>query len=295
VQSILLDGVPATVDAASATSIMATMGSLSEQTDFYRGEAHIVSNTGAVVTGGSYTHQQSGRVTSFSPQSGRAGTRITVEGDNLLGYGDDIDRVLIAGVEGRVVEVVTTSRVIVQAGVGQLGMEGPISLTSNTGAVVSSAEIFFVYEEQGSITAVTPSEGAEGSGILISGTALRPSGTLITNVTIGGSPVSRIVTQSDTEVSVLVGPAPVTNDTNATITITASDGSTISGGSFTFLNLTLFLPLLNQGQMGTLVQILLPNDTAFNPSLPLFATIGGQEAVIIGASVESGYSVSPSI
>ena len=265
------------------------MGSLSEQTDFYRGEVHIVSNTGAVVAGGSYTHRPSGNVTSFSPQSGRAGTRITVEGDNLLGYGDDIDRVLIAGVEGRVVEVVTTSRVIVQAGVGQLGMEGPISLTSNTGAVVSSADIFFVYEEQGSITTVTPSEGAEGSGILISGTALRPSGTLITNVTIGGSPVSRIVTQSDTEVSVLVGPAPVTNVTNATITITASDGSTISGGSFTFLNLTLSLPLLSRGQQGTLVQILLPNDAAFNPSLPLFAAIGGQQAVIIGASVESRY------
>ena len=213
-----------------------------------------------------------------------------VEGTNLLGYGNNISSVSIAGVAGRVVVIEGDFSVIVEAGAGQGGMEGSISFTSDTGATVSSApDLIFTYREQGTITDVTPAEGGEGSGILISGSALRPPGTIITRVSIGESPVSRIVTQSDTRVSFLVGPDLEPNSTNVSVTITASDGSSITGGNFSYLSLTISLPLRNEGQRGTIIRILLPNDENFRPSFPLIATISGGQAEIVERSIAGGY------
>ena len=275
---------------ATATFIRVNMSDISEQIEFYRNEVYIEADTGAIITGGSYQHQTSGVITDFNPRFGREGTRIAITGNNLSGYGDEIDRVLIAGVEGMIVDQDDAGMVVVQAGAALGGTEGPISLISITGAIVSSADgLVFTYETQGNISTVDPPEGAEGSGVLIQGTALKPSGTVIISVTIGGSPVSRIVTESETEVSVIVGPAPETGFTNAPITVTASDGSIVTGGSFTYLDLAVSLPMLDQGQQGTLVQITLPNDEAFDPSLALVATIGGRPAEKLGVSVAEGY------
>lgn len=289
VQSILLDGVTATVTEATSASITVTMNDLSEQTDFYLNVVRIVADTGAVVTGGTYTHQVSGIITDINPRMGREGTRITITGDNLTGYGDTIDEVLISGFQGMIIDQISGSTVVIEAGAAPSGTEGSILLTSNTGAIVTSpANLTFTYTSEGNISDVSPPEGAEGSGVLIQGTDLRPSGTVITGVTIGGSPVSRIVTESDTEVSVIVGPAPENGGINATIIITANDGSIVRGGNFTYLDLAVSLPDLDQGQLGTQVRVSLPNDEAFRPSLTLVAKIGEQTAETIASSVPNG-------
>ena len=283
-QSIFLDGVPAVVRMATSTLITVTMEDLSSQIGSYRNMVHIVANTGAIITGGTYNHRTSGVITNIDPRMGREGTRITITGNNLSGYGDRVDRVLIAGVEAT---IISQNGSVVDVGVGPAseGTQGTVVLISNTGAVVSSpADLVFNYTVQGIISSVSPSEGAEGSGILIEGVSLKPVGTVIIGVVIGGSPVSRIVTESESEVSVIAGPAPETGDSNLTIIITESDGSIVRGGNFSYLNLTLSLPNVDQGQLGTEVRINLPDDDAFIASLPLVARIGGQEAEIIGAS-----------
>ena len=286
VQSILLDGVTAAVNSATPTSITVTMDDISEQIDFYRGTVHIVANTGAVITGDVYNHRVSGMITSIDPRMGREGTRITITGENLLGYGEDIDEVLIAGVQGTILTSISDTSIMVRAGAASGGTSGQVTLTSNTGAVITSgSSVVFTFTEPGVITSVTPAEGTEGSGVLIEGSSLIPAGTVVTSVTIGASPVSRIVTESDAEVSVIVGPAPEQIDPNAAIIITADDGSIARGGSFTYLDLTVSLSDLDRGQQGTLVRISLPNDDAFEPSLSLVTRIGGQIAETISTDL----------
>ena len=261
------------------------MDDLSEQNDFYRGTVHIVANTGAVIVGGAYSHRQSGNITGFSPTMGQEGTRITITGTNLRGYGNQVSEVMIAGVQGEIIDQIGNSVVVVRAGPASSGVRGQITLISDTGAIiVSPSSLLFTYTDQGSIDSITPGQGGEGSGILIAGASLRPPGTVITSITIGGSPVSRIITQSESTVSVVVGPAPENGGNESIVVITADDGSIVRGGNFTYLDLTLSLPNLNRGQQGTIVAILLPNDTVFNPSLPLTAKIGEQRADVVFTS-----------
>ena len=287
VQSIFLDGVSATVIGdESPTSINVTMDDLTNQTDFNLGTVYIVADTGAVIMGGVYNHRMSGMVTNIDPNTGREGSQITITGNNLAGYGSEVTGVMIAGVQGEVINQLDESTVVIQVGLAPGGTVGGITLTSDTGAIVTSDDgVVFTYTEQGIIFSVNPPEGAEGSGILIEGTSLRPTGTRVISVIIGGSPVSRIVTESESEISVVVGPAPEDGGMNATIIIMASDGSLVRGGNFTYLMLTVSLPGLTFGQQGTRVKIRLPDDDDFDPSLDLVARIGEQTAETVSSSV----------
>ena len=279
-ESIFLDGIPAVVIVATSTLITVTTEDLSRQIDSYHDVVHIVANTGAIITGGTYNHQASGVITDIDPQMGREGTKITITGKNLTGYGERIDQVSIVGVQATIINQ-NSGSVVVRAGATSEGLQGTVLLISNTGAVVSSPDgLVFTYTI-GSISNVNPSEGAEGSGILIQGVSLKLVGTVIIRVVIGGSPVSRIVTESESDVSVIAGPAPETGDCNVTIIITANDGSIVRGGNFSYLNLTLSLPNINQGQLGTEVRINLADVDALEP---LVARIGEQKAEIIATS-----------
>ena len=265
---------------ATSTLITVTMEDLSKQIDSYHDIVHIVANTGAIIKGGTYNHRDSGVITDIDPQMGREGTRITITGKNITGYGERIDQVLIVGVQATIINQ-NSGSVVVGAGAASEGKQGTVVLISNTGAVVNSPDgLVFTYTI-GSISNVSPSEGAEGSGILIQGVSLKFIGTVIISVMIGGSPVSRIVTESESKVSVIAGPAPETGGSNVTIIIIANDGSIVRGGNFSYLNLTLSLPNANQGQLGTEVRISLTNNDA---SLPLVARIGGQTAEIIATT-----------
>ena len=285
ISEIFLDGVQGRVENASSTSITVVMDAIETQrTGFYLGQVYIMADTGAVVTGGQYRHREAGVITSFSPQQGRQGTRIVLTGTNLLGYGEDIVGVDIAGSAGTIEER-SNGQITVRAGVGSTSNRGPIQLMIDTGAIVSSTQNF-TYEQPGVINSVDPGQGAEGIGVLIRGVALRPSMTRVTNITIGGSRVARIVTESETEISIIAGPAPQVNPNNAEINITASDGSFVSGQTFSYQNLTISLPNLDRGQEGTLVDISLPtNLSSFDPSFDLQATIDDQAAQIVSINM----------
>ena len=178
------------------------------------------------------------------------------------------------------------STIVVKAGAAGGGTQEGVTLESDTGAVTSSPNgLEFIYSEQGTVSVVNPAEGSEGSSVLIQGTLLQPVGAFITSVTIGGSPVIQINTKSESEVSVVVGPAPASGGINATILITANDGSLVRGGIFSYLALTVSLPGLTSGQHGTRVLIHLPDDSAFHPSLALVASIGEQAARTVSSSI----------
>ena len=288
ISEIFLDGVEALVmPGFTDTSISVVMGDISNQRlDLFPGQVYITSDTGAIVSGGAYTHRESGRITSFTPQFGRMGTIISLSGNNLLGFGSSVTNVLVAGFEGSLESIDSNSSLSVRAGDGDTGAQGPIQLTINTGAVIFSTDNF-TYEARGSISDVTPTQGAEGSGVLVTGSALRPNATRVVTVTIGGSPVSRIVTESLSSVSVIAGPAPLSNPSMAEIIITASDGSFVRGAFFSYINLTIALPDRNSGREGTLVNISLPD--SFTPSFNLRATIDELQADIVTAVSTEGF------
>ena len=280
VGSILMDGVPGTVTSETDTTIQVTLGddSLRDSTQ-YPGQVFIQASTGAVVIGAPFQQRAPGRITSFSPLEGRMGTEITIVGNDLTGFGTTIMSVEIAGVSALPGPYSTTqsdTMLVVQAAFASTGTSGPIRLTINTGAIIESNQSF-TYLQNGSITVLTPTSGAEGSGILIRGQYLRASATPITSVTIGGSEVSRIVTQSETEVAVIAGPAPNSSLSNLPVRLTAEDESYIERNLFTYQNLVLSITGTNQGQYGTRVTLSVP----FPVNEIITATVDDQEAMIL--------------
>lgn len=269
---VFIDDVGAIIRSSSDTSIVVIMRDLATRNiTSTPQQAFMMSTTGAIVLGGTYTHQTSGMIDSFAPTIGREGTTILIMGQNLLGYGDTIMSVTVAGVAAQI-NSQNNSLLTVEAGEGVENAEGPIELIINTGAMITST-MTFVYEQPGSISSVNPSEGAEGIGVLIRGLALFPSNADLTSVTIGGNPVSRIVTATRTEISVLVGPAPSVNPMMSEIVITASDGSFVDGEFFRFLQLEISLPGVSSGREGTQLEITLPMSPQFSIVAELRPTI----------------------
>lgn len=284
ITEIFLDGVSASITSSSSTSVTVVMGDLlTQRAGFFSGEVYIMSDTGAVVSGGTYTHQASGTITSFSPTQGRRGTIITIQGSNVLGFGTAISGVQIAGVLGTVVSFSSTT-VVAAAGMGARNQTGPIVLQIDTGAIIVSTTNF-IFDEPGVVSSVTPTQGAEGTGVSVSGSGLIPNNVLLTSVTVGGVPVSRVVTASNQEVSIIVGPAPFNNSDRAMILINASDGSFVGGIFFSFITLTISLNGLSQGQEGTAIEINLPNTAQFEPNSNLRATVDNLAASITTINV----------
>ena len=284
VENIFLDGVNATVMTATSSRITVVMGSIGlQRTNFFPSQVYIMANTGAIVFGGSYTHRASGQITSFSPQQGREGTFIRITGNDLLGFGMNVSSVQVAGANATVLSSNNTV-ISIRAGMSTQISRGPIRIMVDTNAVITSATNF-TYIQPGMVTDVVPTRGAEGTGVLVRGTSLIPDMTQVTNITVGGILVSRIVTATSQEVSFIVGPAPETNRNRSEIVITANDGSVINNAFFSFIDLVISLTGRTMGQEGTTIDVALPpsttNTTNFEPSLNLIASVDDQEAEIV--------------
>ena len=280
ISQILLDGVGGTIESNSSTRIVITMDDFSSrQTNEFPNQIFIMSNTGAIVSGGTYTHRPSGTITNFSPTQGRRGTFVTISGTDLLGFGTNLINVQLAGINGTVISF-NNSVIVIRAGMGPRNLSGPVQLTANTGGVVRSTANF-TFDEPGVVTAVNPAQGAEGTGVSVSGSGLIPANVQLANITVGGILVTRVVTASNREVSIIVGPAPPTNADNASIVITASDGSFVDGIYFSFISFVISVRGLSRGQEGTRIEVVLPNSPQFVPSLNLRATIDNQPANIL--------------
>jgi hypothetical protein len=280
VSEIFLDGVSGTITTNSSSRVTVSMDDLlTQRVGFFPGEIYIMSDTGAIVSGGNYTHRASGSITSFSPTRGRQGTIITIQGSNVMGFGANISGIEIAGIPGTL-SFFDNSMVIATAGMGPQNQTGPIVLQINTGATITSS-VNFTFDEPGIASSVTPMQGAEGTGVSVSGSGLIPDNVNLTSITVGGVPVSRVVTSSNQEVSIIVGPAPLNGSNRSMILMNFTDGSFVGGVFFSFMNFEISLNGLSQGQVGTVIEINLPDSPEFTPSLNLRVTVDALLASII--------------
>ena len=267
VASVYLDGVATNVMNFSDTSIVVRISEdITQRPGTVLGEILIVADTGAMVTAPptvTFTINEAGVITGFSPRTGREGTYVNITGINLLAFGNEITRVTIAGIDVPLdsIEFNTNSPNTVRVRAGQFNstISGNIVIYIDTGPIVTSNTTFnFTYVAPGIVTAITPSSGVEGVGVLITGEDLYIANTSLVSVYLAGAPVDRIVVDTVSTIAVIAGPPSANSTTSTEVLITASDGSISRGFAFTYstphqLNIT---PSI--GQHGTRVTINFP-------------------------------------
>lgn len=256
-QQVYLDGANATVVSANSTAVMVLVGSLNFQNaSLYPRQIYIESNTGAIVSGGVFTLQVPGTITSISPAQGRYGTFVTLRGSNLIGYGNSIASVTIAGVSATAIQY-NSSWALLRAGPSTVEVNGSVVITADTGATVSSNSSF-TYQPAGMINSVVPSNVTAYTSFVILGTNLFNPGAPIYNVTIGGSPAT-VTFNSPTAIIGTTGPAP-SNVSDMSLVINSVDGSFVTATSlFTYLSLNISLIGTTSGQEGTMITIRIPS------------------------------------
>ena len=109
----------------------------------------------------SWTYRVAGEIEDVRPNFGQFGTRITLTGTNLLGYGSDLREALI-GNNTAMVESISSSVVVLDAPDIQFIGLVDIILESTDGAVVSLDDAF-EYRERGTITRLEPASGQNGT------------------------------------------------------------------------------------------------------------------------------------
>ena len=262
IAKIYMDGViPSVQDGYTDSHIVVCLGNeTGRDMTIQPGEVYIESDTGAIVSGGSFIQLEPGVIASFLPSQGRLGTMVTINGSNLTGFGSFIESVTVAGFsaipESLEINEANTSLKL-QVGPGLKGAKGPIVITINTGATIESKSDF-TYLQNGSISAVDPPTGAEGSGIKIEGVSIIVPPQSIERVTIGGAKVERIVTSSESEVSVIIGAPPAGNSTNLTVQVHSLDGSFVEGGLFSYTSYAISVIGMAEGQHGSQITLQVP-------------------------------------
>ena len=108
-----------------------------------------------------WTHERPGEITNIDPAFGQFGTRLTIQGENLLGYGTNLSRATLNDTDAVVVEASNDTVVLIAPDSSSVGLV-TIVLISDTGAVVRGEDVF-EYRLQGSITAASPSSGQNGT------------------------------------------------------------------------------------------------------------------------------------
>ena len=122
-----------------------------------------------------WTYLEAGNITSVEPSYGQVGTRVTLNGTNLLGYGTRIDYVSILGTESgspdsdssvnaTVVLYNETEIVIEMPSPLNDSYIGPVDilLVADNGAQIRETS-GFCYLEKGNITSVSPDQGQRGT------------------------------------------------------------------------------------------------------------------------------------
>ena len=115
----------------------------------------------SVSLAGSWEYLDPGTIQLVQPDSGQFGTRVTLSGTNLLGYGSRLREVRVDGSSAEIVSE-TDSEVVIDAPDIQTLGRVDIILESNNGALVSLSEAF-EYRERGVILGLDPASGQNGT------------------------------------------------------------------------------------------------------------------------------------
>jgi mucin-19 len=218
VVSVTLAGVPATINRETDffVDVQAAHGAAGT------GSVVLTSNTGATVSRASaWTYLAASSISSVSPSAGALGTRVTINGTNLLGGGATILRAVLAGTPASII-LQSDSMVVVQAGFGT-PQTGDVVLVADTGAS-STANNSWSYIRSSDIYSVSPQVGQGGSVVTITGFQLLNGGSSFTSIRLAGVEVAHIVSQSSTQVVVVAGPSSSTNSITGDVVLQADSG-----------------------------------------------------------------------
>ena len=179
IPQVYLSGIQARVLRSSSTTIVVeaqmppemdpgSAQSLAPQSSIFgvSGPVEIVVNspfslTFNVSTDSAWTYERPGEIESVTPPFGQFGTRLTIQGENLLGYGTSLTRATLNDTDAVIVEASNATVVLTAPDLDSVGPV-TIALFSDTGAVVRGEELF-EYRQRGTILAADPSSGQNGT------------------------------------------------------------------------------------------------------------------------------------
>merc|ERR1719326_93682 len=189
------------------------------------GTVTVRADTGAEVSvAGAWTYTGVPEITGLSPVSGQQGTVVNVTGVNLLGGGSSIVAATLGGVAAASVEAYSDTLVVLVAGSSNASTSGPATLVADTGATVVSGAPW-TYVAPASIDAASPASGLLGTLVTISGTGLLGGGAEAVSVAVGGVEVESIVSSTNSEVVVKIGPSAAGV---SAVTVVADTGAWVS-------------------------------------------------------------------
>ncbi len=161
-------------------------------------------------------------INSFSPTSAASGAAIKIRGTHLTG----VTAVSFGGVAARSFQVLEDSTVYISA-IVDTGATGAVSVTTPTGTT-TKAGFTLIAAALPLITGFTPTSGLAGTTVKIRGINLNN----VTGVSFGGTPASSFSILIDTAYYI---DAVVGSGSSGNITVTKSNGTTVSAGVFTVI------------------------------------------------------------
>ena len=150
--------------------------------------------------GGAVLLKLGGAVTKVFPDRGQLNTLVTIDGTELYGNGNSEFTVTLSGVLANV-QSSNKSSIIVKAGVSGLTTAGAVTVTADTGAVVTAGAVW-QYVAVGVISSVTPDSGQLYTKVTLVGTDLFAGGTGLIGVTLAGKEIDELKNESSTKVVV---------------------------------------------------------------------------------------------
>lgn len=157
-------------------------------------------------------------ITSFSPTTGPVGSTVTITGQHFT----TASKVLFGPAEAVSFTVVSDNIITAVAGVGY---SGPITVYNDIASGVSNEYFYFQYAPP-EITSFTPTSGATGTQVTITGKNFYPE---ITTVYFGNKGASKVVVNSETSMTATVGAG------NSGDVMVTTNGGTVSLPGFTYI------------------------------------------------------------
>jgi hypothetical protein len=288
VDTVTLGAHPATIISETDESVVVdvTSGSGADVT------VTLTSSSGATVTlSAGWTYLTEGTINDVQPGSGAEGTAVAIAGSNLLGGGTSVRSITLAGtaVTG-VTNVIGNEVITVEVAHASAG-NGAVTIISNTGAVVTSADVW-EYLERGTVDSLSPASGMQGTQVTIAGSRMLGGGASIASVTFGSIATSIVGdNDNDSEVVVQVLASGTANE-QSNVVVVANTGAiiTLVNGytSIAAASIVQLVPAL--GQAGTEVDIqgtgLLGGGTSITS-----VTLAGVSVTSIDSSSETSIQV----
>ena len=212
VNNVQFGGVPAagfTIE--NSTTILAYVGAGAT------GNVSVLSPYGNASLPG-FTYKLRPVVTSFSPATGPIGTTVTITGEHFA----NTQKVYFGGVEAASFTVVSDNTITAVTGVG---VDGQITIINEVGSGFSSGQFTFQYPVP-EIISFTPTSGAEGAKITITGKNFLPGLTL---AGFGIIQATNVVVNSSTSIT-----ATVRSGSSGNVWVRTPGGEAAMSG-FTFI------------------------------------------------------------